>query len=80
MWKEALDLLNREKFDAVIVGHRFSSEEKYLLAVEAEEKVEHAGGVSVRCGSRFRDSCDQSGLCAGGQHRSSVSSGSIVSR
>ena len=37
--EEGLDLLNRERFDAVIVGHRFSSEERYLLAVEAEEKV-----------------------------------------
>lgn len=36
--KEALELLNREKFDAVIIGHRFPAEEKYLLAVEAEEK------------------------------------------
>ena len=37
--EEGLDLLNREKFDAVIVGHRFSTEEKYLLAVEAEAKT-----------------------------------------
>lgn len=37
--KEGLDLLNRETFDAVIVGHRFSAEEKYLLAVEAKEKA-----------------------------------------
>lgn len=36
--KEGLDLLNRERFDAVILGHRFSPEEKYLLAVEAKEK------------------------------------------
>jgi DNA-binding response OmpR family regulator len=36
--EEALDLLGRERFDAVIVGHRFSEEEKYLLAVEAKEK------------------------------------------
>ena len=35
---EALDLLNRERFDAVIVGHRFPAEEKYVLAVEAEQK------------------------------------------
>jgi DNA-binding response OmpR family regulator len=36
--KEALELLSRESFDAMIIGHRFSKEEKYLLAVEAEEK------------------------------------------
>lgn len=36
--KEGLDLLNCERFDAVILGHRFSPEEKYLLAVEAKEK------------------------------------------
>lgn len=36
--KEGLELLNREMFDAVIVGHRFSAQEKYLLAVEADEK------------------------------------------
>jgi DNA-binding response OmpR family regulator len=35
---EALDLLSREKFDLVIVGHRFPREEKYLLTVEAEKK------------------------------------------
>ncbi len=34
----ALELLAREKFDAVIIGHRFSTEEKYVLAVEAKEK------------------------------------------
>ncbi len=27
-----------KKFDAVIVGHRFPAEEKYVLAVEAKEK------------------------------------------
>ncbi len=36
---EALDLLYRGGFDVVIVGHRFSLEEKYLLAVEALEKL-----------------------------------------
>lgn len=36
---EGLELLNRDRFDAVIVGHRFSAEEKYLLAVEAMEKA-----------------------------------------
>jgi len=35
---EALEFLAREKFDAVIIGHRFSREEKYVLAVEAKEK------------------------------------------
>jgi hypothetical protein len=35
---EALDLLKRERFDAVIVGHRFPAKEKYVLAVEAEQK------------------------------------------
>ena len=37
--KEGLELLNRDRFDAVIVGHRFSAEEKYLLAAEAKEKA-----------------------------------------
>jgi DNA-binding response OmpR family regulator len=37
--EEGLDLLNRERFDAVIVGHRFSAEGRYLLAVEAEDKA-----------------------------------------
>ncbi len=36
---EGLDLLYRGAYDAVIIGHRFSSEEKYLLAVEAQEKL-----------------------------------------
>jgi DNA-binding response OmpR family regulator len=36
--KEALELLSRESFDAVIVGHRFAAEEKYMLAVKAKEK------------------------------------------
>ncbi len=36
--KEAEELLNVESFDAVIIGHRFSRDERYLLAVEAEEK------------------------------------------
>jgi DNA-binding response OmpR family regulator len=35
---EASELLSRESFDAVIVGHRFPAEEKYVLAVEAKEK------------------------------------------
>jgi len=37
--QEGLDLLTQEAFDAVIVGHRFSAEERYLLAVEAKEKA-----------------------------------------
>jgi DNA-binding response OmpR family regulator len=37
--KEGMELLNRDQFDAVIVGHRFSPEEKYLLAVQAKEKA-----------------------------------------
>ena len=37
--QEGLDLLRQEAFDAVIVGHRFSAEERYLLAVEAKEKA-----------------------------------------
>jgi len=37
--QEGLDLLAKEVFDAVIVGHRFSAEERYLLAVEAKEKA-----------------------------------------
>ena len=36
--KEGLDWLSREKFDLVIIGHRFSTEDKYVLAVEAREK------------------------------------------
>ena len=36
--KEAVEWLSQEKFDAVIVGHRFPAEEKYVLAVEAKEK------------------------------------------
>ena len=37
--KGGMDLLNRKKFDAVIVGHRFSTEEKRLLADRAKEKA-----------------------------------------
>lgn len=37
--QEGLDLLSQEAFDAVIVGHRFCAEERYLLAVEAKEKA-----------------------------------------
>ncbi len=35
---DALRLLSRERFDAVVIGHRFRREEKYALAVEAKEK------------------------------------------
>lgn len=51
---EALELLSPGSFDAVIVGHRFSPEEKYLLAVEAEEKSNTR--VVLVCGSTTRDS------------------------
>lgn len=36
--EDALALLDRERFDAVIIGHRFATDDKYLLAVEAQEK------------------------------------------
>jgi DNA-binding response OmpR family regulator len=52
--KVALELLSPGSFDAVIVGHRFSPEEKYLLAVEAEEKSNTR--VILVCGSATRDS------------------------
>jgi DNA-binding NtrC family response regulator len=35
---EALDLLNHDRFDVVVVGHRFSTDEKYLPAAQAKEK------------------------------------------
>ena len=34
---EAMELLNRERFDLVVVGHRFSTEEKRSLASTAKE-------------------------------------------
>jgi len=37
--KEALRYLSCETFDLMIVGHRFATTDKYLLAVEAEEKA-----------------------------------------
>lgn len=37
--REALHCVRREAFDLVIIGHRFATAEKYLLAVEAEEKA-----------------------------------------
>ncbi len=52
--KEALELLSPGRFDALIVGHRFPPEEKYLLAVEAEEKSNTR--VLLVCGSATRDS------------------------
>ena len=36
---EGMDLLNCKKFDGVIIGHRFSTEEKRLLADRAKEKA-----------------------------------------
>ena len=36
---ERMELLNRDTFDAVIVRHRFSSEEKRILVVQAKEMV-----------------------------------------
>ncbi len=36
---EGLDLLNRERFDAVVIGHRFPTNEKHLLAVHTKEKA-----------------------------------------
>ena len=51
--KKALELLSPGRFDGVIVGHRFSSEERYLLAVEAEEKSNTR--VILVCGSATRD-------------------------
>jgi hypothetical protein len=47
--QEGLDLLRQEAFDAVIIGHRFSAEERYLLAVEAKEKA--STPVVLVCGA-----------------------------
>jgi len=52
--KEALALLSPGSFDALIVGHRFAPEEKYLLAVEAEQKSNTR--VILVCGSATADS------------------------
>jgi hypothetical protein len=41
--------LSQEAFDAVIVGHRFSAEERYLLAFEAKEKAKTP--VVLVCGA-----------------------------
>jgi len=46
---EGMELLNRDRFDAVIVGHRFSTEEKHLLALYATEKTNTA--VVLVCGA-----------------------------
>ena len=51
--KAAVEWLSQEKFDAVIVGHRFPTEEKYVLAVEAKEKLNTP--VLLVCGAA-RDS------------------------
>jgi DNA-binding response OmpR family regulator len=51
--KEAVEWLSQEKFDDVIVGHRFPAEEKYVLAVEAKEKS--STPVLLVCGAT-RDS------------------------
>jgi DNA-binding response OmpR family regulator len=47
--KEALDLLSRERFDLVVVGHRFSTEDRYVLTVEAQEKSDTP--VVLVCGA-----------------------------
>ncbi len=36
--KEALGLLASHNFELVVIGHRFSREDRYVLAVEAKEK------------------------------------------
>jgi len=48
--KEGLDWLSREKFDAVIIGHRFPVEDKYVLAIEAKERANTP--VLLVCGVR----------------------------
>ena len=53
MFKEVLDLLSREKFEAVIAGHRFPAEEKYVLAAKTKEKSK--ARVLLVCGAS-RDS------------------------
>jgi hypothetical protein len=35
---EGMDLLDRKKFDAVILGHRFSTEEKHLVALQPRKR------------------------------------------
>lgn len=47
--QDGLELLNRRRFDAVILGHRFSAEEKYLLSVDAKEKMDTP--VLLVCGA-----------------------------
>ena len=36
---EAMDFLSRDRFDVVILGHRFSKDEKYLVAAQANTSV-----------------------------------------
>lgn len=36
--EEALELLSSQKFDLIIVGHRFPTDDKRALAVEARDK------------------------------------------
>ena len=48
--KEAVEWLTQEKFDAVIVGHRFPAEEQYVLAVESIEKSNTP--VLLVCGAK----------------------------
>jgi len=52
-FEDALALLMQRHFDLVVLGHRFSREEKYLLAVEAEEKRNTP--VVLVCGSGSLD-------------------------
>jgi hypothetical protein len=51
--EDTLELLGREIFDAVIIGHRFPTDERYVLAVEAKEKWDTP--VLLVCGAT-RDS------------------------
>lgn len=48
--KEASDVLKHENFDAVIIGHRFSAEEKYRLVVEARRRRTRRFGMRCRVG------------------------------
>ena len=65
---EALEMLSPGRFDAVIVGHRFPPEEKYLLGGRGHGEVEHAGSPCLRQRhSRLRDSCDKPSIRIRGQ-------------
>jgi len=46
---EAMDFLSRDRFDVVILGHRFSKDEKYLVAAQAKEKLNTS--VVLVCGA-----------------------------